>query len=194
MKDRQQCRTGGSVETVPDMREASREERFTLMVQEVAEPVRRYLVRRTDPDTAQDVLAETLLVLWRRFDDVPTDGPLPWSYAVSRRCLSNAVRSANRQRRLVKRLTSTQRDDTEPMLDDTELYAALGCLSPKDREVVRLWAWEELAPKEIAVVLGVSANAASIRLHRARKKLADLLDGRQDDGTLGHEQDERRGS
>ena len=174
------------------MQEASREERFTFLVQEVAEPIRRYLLRRADPDTAQDVLAETLLVVWRRFDDVPADRPLPWCYAVTRGCLANAVRGAWRQRRLVERLASTHRVGAEPLLDDTDLYVALGQLTPKDRELVRLWAWEELAPQEIAVVLGVSANAASIRLHRARKKLAELLDRRKDIGLPGHEQDERR--
>ena len=174
------------------MQEVSREERFTRLVQDVAEPVRRYLLRRVDPDTAQDVLGETLLVLWRRFGDVPTDEPLPWCYAVGRRCLANATRTARRQQRLVGRLASARREDPEPVLDDADLYAALGELSEKDREVVRLWAWEELTPQEIAAVLGVSANAASIRLHRARKKLAELLDRRKDLGRRGHEHEERR--
>ena len=44
-----------------------------------------------------------------------------------------------------------------------------------DQEVLRLWAWEDLAPAEVAVALDVSPNAASIRLHRAKAKLADAL-------------------
>ena len=73
---------------------------------EVVEPVRRFLARRTDPDTADDVLADTLLVLWRRLDDVPAgDEALPWTYAVARNALSNAERGARRQRRLVHRIT-----------------------------------------------------------------------------------------
>ena len=39
-----------------------------------------------------------------------------------------------------------------------------------------LWAWEELAPREIATVTGLTANAVSIRLHRAKKRLAAELD------------------
>ena len=38
-----------------------------------------------------------------------------------------------------------------------------------------LWAWEELAPREIALVLGVTPNAVSIRLHRAKGRLRELL-------------------
>ncbi|HWT23737.1 MAG TPA: sigma-70 family RNA polymerase sigma factor, partial [Solirubrobacteraceae bacterium] len=48
-------------------------------------------------------------------------------------------------------------------------------LGDKDREVLRLWAWEQLAPREIAVVLGITPNAASVRLHRATKRLRDSL-------------------
>jgi RNA polymerase sigma-70 factor (ECF subfamily) len=49
-------------------------------------------------------------------------------------------------------------------------------LSAADAELMRLWAWEELGPAEIAQVVGMSANAVSIRLHRARRKLKSLLD------------------
>ncbi len=172
-----------------DLQRGSREERFTALVTLVSQSLRKYVGRRTDPDTAQDVLAEALVVLWRRLEDVPTDNPLPWCYAVTRGCLANATRAAHRQRRLVERLTLVQaRESFEPVLDDADLYDALGRLSDQDRELVRLWAWEQLAPQEIAVVLGVTPNAARIRLHRARAKLGQLLESGNVSGTSGQEQ------
>ena len=49
-------------------------------------------------------------------------------------------------------------------------------LGEADRELVRLWAWEQLEPREIALVLGLTPNAVSIRLHRIRTRLAaDLV-------------------
>ena len=60
-------------------------ERFEALAGKVVEPVRRFLARRTDRDTADDVLAETLLVCWRRLDEVP-DLALPWVYGVARLC------------------------------------------------------------------------------------------------------------
>lgn len=54
-----------------------------------------------------------------------------------------------------------------------------------------LWAWEDLRPADIAVVLGITVNAVHIRLHRARGRLAALLANpatRKDPGGLGHEQ------
>ena len=189
MKRRRLWRTVGNMESVRDMQQRDREERFTTLASLVTEPLQRYLARRTDQDIAQDVLAEALAVLWRRLEDVPTDNPLPWCYAVTRGCLANATRAARRQRRLIERLSVVQsRECFEPVLDDAELHDALGHLSEQDRELVRLWAWEQLAPQEIAAVLGVTPNAARIRLHRARAKLSQLLTSRNGGGGAGQEQ------
>ena len=61
----------------------------------------------------------------------------------------------------------------------------LAALPPDDADLLRLWAWEQLTPGEIATVLEITSNAVSIRLHRARKKLADEL--RKVDTAAGHE-------
>ena len=39
--------------------------------------VRAYALRRAAPDAAQDVVADTFLVAWRRLEEVPDDA-LPW--------------------------------------------------------------------------------------------------------------------
>lgn len=143
----------------------------------VYEPLQRYARRRTDPDAAEDVVADTLLVVWRRLDEVPEEAVLPWCYRVAANCLSNSRRAGRRRLRLATRVASVrQPPDAEPDLPDPALHAALATLSPADQEVLRLWAWEDLAPAEIAVALGVSANAVSIRLHRAKGHLADALE------------------
>lgn len=172
--------------------------RFETLALEVAEPLRRYAVRRTDPDTAQDVVADALLVLWRRLDEVPEAGVLPWCYAVTRLCLNNAKRAQRRQRGLLARITMLDPPivaaPADDFVADFELHEALGRLSADDRELLRLWAWESLPPAEISLVLGISANAVSIRLHRARKRLASNLvpqDGKIH-GLTGQEQVQER--
>lgn len=162
-----------------------REEAFERLVREAYVPVLRYLLRRVDPATADDVLGDVLLVLWRRFDDLPADAALPWCLGVARGCLANRLRGDRRQRQLVDRLALVPPPVEDG--DDPALEEALEHLGDKDREVLRLWAWEQLAPREIAVVLGISANAASIRLHRATRRLRDLLDaGGKTPGRAGH--------
>ncbi|MDF1604873.1 sigma-70 family RNA polymerase sigma factor [Nocardioides sp. YIM 152315] len=166
----------------------SRRERFEEIAPGLVEPLRRYLARRTDPDTAEDVLAETLLVCWRRVGELP-DPPLPWAYAVAANCLRNAERTARRQWRVaakVAALDPPRPSGIEPGEGDPDLTAAMSRLRAGDAELLRLWAWEQLTPAEIATVLGISANAASIRLHRARERLRGQL--RKTGTWSGHEE------
>jgi RNA polymerase sigma-70 factor (ECF subfamily) len=161
-------------------------ERFEALAAEVVEPVRRFLVRRTDRDTADDVLAETLLVCWRRLDEVP-EPALPWVYGVARNCLANAERGDRRQYRLAARISTVdppRESEPEPEPPDERVTAALAATRPEDAELLRLWAWEQLAPGEIAEVLGITPNAASIRLHRTRGKFTEEL--RKIDDGAGH--------
>ena len=157
---------------------AGRQARFEAVVAAVYEPLQRYARRRVDAATADDVVADALLVVWRRLDEVPEDAVLPWCYRVAANCLSNSRRASGRRLRLASRVAAAGHPlhHPEPNLPDPQLHAALATLSPADQEVLRLWAWEDLAPGEIAVALGVSANAVSIRLHRAKRHLADAVE------------------
>jgi RNA polymerase sigma-70 factor (ECF subfamily) len=155
----------------------ARRARFERLAPAVIDAVRRYLARRTDPATADDVLSETLLICWRRLEEIP-DQHLPWAYGVARNCLANAERGQRRHVRLLARISRLDPPPTivdGPAPPDGDLDRALRSLTAKEAEIVRLWAWEDLAPAGIAVVLGISANAASIRLHRAKEKLRKTL-------------------
>ena len=59
--------------------------------------------------------------------------------------------------------------------EDAEVLNALAALRPADQEILRLSIWEELANKEIATVLDIDAHAVTMRLSRARNRLADKL-------------------
>ena len=84
----------------------TRTQRFEEMFTEHYAAVRGYALRRTSADAAQDAVAETFLVAWRRLDDVPPDA-LPWLFGVARRVLANQRRSAARSEALEERLGST---------------------------------------------------------------------------------------
>ena len=162
------------METVSQTEQAAR---FTALAREVAAPVRRYVARRTHPASVDDVVSDVFLVLWRRIADVPAGEPLPWAYAVARGCVANHHRATRRHLRLVDRLARLERpSEVGTAHADGDAHAvvhdALARLRELDREVVMLWAWEGLAPREIAAVTGLTANAVSIRLHKAKKALA----------------------
>lgn len=156
------------------------ERQFEQVAAEVAEPLHRFLLRRLPRDEVDDVLADAMLVLWRRLDQIPVDAVLPWAYGVARHCLANATRAERRRARLQVRVdgtpSTTPDEDASAEAAARRVHAALDHLTDDERELVRLWAWEDLAPREIGVVLGITSNAASIRLHRARRKIATLLE------------------
>jgi RNA polymerase sigma-70 factor (ECF subfamily) len=62
------------------------------------------------------------------------------------------------------------------LVGDADLAAAFAALSERDREVLRLIAWEELSLGQAAVVLGCSAVACRVRYHRAKSRLARRLE------------------
>lgn len=162
-----------------------RRRRFETIVEVVFDPLQRYLRRRLPADQVDDVLSETLLVIWRRLDDIPDDAVLPWCYSVARGCLANHRRSNGRRAALVRRLESEPTPAVATPSDDPVLEAALARLSDSDRELLRLWAWEQLEPREIATVTGLGVNAVSLRLTRAKKKLEKELT-RQNPALAGH--------
>ena len=170
----------------------ARRRRFQVIFSEVYEPIQRYARRRVEPGAVDDIVSETMLTLWRRLDEVPTDS-LPWVYGVARRQIANYRRASQRHLRLVQRAGSQPRPvPVEAHRLDAELETALSTLGDFDRELLRLWAWEQLEPAEIAVVLGLTPNAVSVRLHRAKKKLGQNLEiVRKDEALLGHSHRER---
>jgi RNA polymerase sigma-70 factor (ECF subfamily) len=163
--------------TYPERGAATRfEELYTV----ARDPLVRYLARRASPDAVEDLFAEVMTVAWRRIADIPQGVELPWLYGTARRILANHRRSGSRFGRLVEKLALHGRAGDPvglPPRGDPDLADALALLSAADAEILRLWAWEELAPAEIAVALGITPNAASIRLHRAKGRLRERLEG-----------------
>jgi len=159
----------------------ARRDRYQRAAIAVYEPVFRFVRRRASAEIADDVMSDTLLVLWRRLDDVIDGGELPFCLGVARRSLANQLRSNDRRGRLFGRLTSTTPRDAfetqpaEAVADHPELRQALAQLPLGDREVLTMWAWDHLEARDIAEILGITPNAAAIRLHRAKQRLSEKL-------------------
>jgi RNA polymerase sigma factor (sigma-70 family) len=157
------------------------EEAFRRIYEAHYRQIGAYARRRVGEVDAEDVTAETFLVAWRRMDAIPPGGAtLPWLYGVARRVVSQRRRTGRRRDRLLARLSGLRHDEdamaNEEQLDDQQVVlAALAQLREADQEILRLSEWEELTSTELAVVLGCSANAVAIRLHRAHKRFGRAL-------------------
>jgi RNA polymerase sigma factor (sigma-70 family) len=158
--------------------ERTNAQRFEELFRRHYPAVRGYALRRTSPDAAQDAVAETFLVAWRRLDDLPADA-LPWLFGVARRVLANQRRTSGRGEALEKRLAGAGADapDLEASVTESDVVrAALARLSERDREALMLVAWHGLSGRRAARAAGCTRAAFDVRLHRARRRLAALLD------------------
>ncbi|KRC64920.1 RNA polymerase subunit sigma-24 [Aeromicrobium sp. Root236] len=167
------------------------DERFRTFYAEHFDALLAYAVRRVPQrEDAADVVADTFLVAWRRVDELPPgDEARLWLYGVARKVLFNLRRSRQRRDRLGLRLRhelahAAAEDATADVTERIALRAALSRLGEIDREVLTLTVWEELEPREIAQVLGLSAQTVRTRLSRARARLREQLGN--DMGVVGH--------
>jgi RNA polymerase sigma-70 factor, ECF subfamily len=140
--------------------------------------VRAYAWRRA-PSLADEIVAETFLVAWRRLEDVPDDA-LPWLFGVARNFRANLHRSDRRRSALVERLGPGRRTPAGPRRPGPRSGTRSAARSPASpRPTARsllLTAWEDLDRGQVAKALGCSRATVAVRLFRARRRLEAVLD------------------
>ncbi len=146
-----------------------------------ASSVFRFLSRRAGPAAAEDLLSEVFVAaLSARGRVVAHDSgsALPWLYGIAANVLRHHFRDS-RAGGAATCDTGMDWDAVEARLDAQsrrgQLRLALNALSPAERDLLLLVAWEELTPAEAARVVGISQVAARSRLHRARMRAARAL-------------------
>ncbi len=154
---------------------------FESLYREQVTRVWGYAARRVpDPD---DVVAEVFITAWHHRHRIP-DPPTGWLLRTAHHHVLHAHRAITRQARLTERVASASSTATEDPADavtarldaDDRVTRALDLLRPTDRELLTLTAWDQLPPGDLAVVLDCTPLAARVRLHRARHRLAAVLD------------------
>jgi RNA polymerase sigma-70 factor (ECF subfamily) len=94
---------------------------------------------------------------------------------VARRVLANQRRGEYRGAALRDRIRGQQVSGVRgPLGDDGPSAAvrALWSLGASDQELLMLIAWDRLTRAQAAEALGISAGTLAVRLHRARRRLA----------------------
>jgi|1185.fasta_scaffold464337_2 RNA polymerase sigma factor (sigma-70 family) len=151
-------------------------ERFEAVFRTHYQAVARFLVRRTDPATAEDLTAEVFAIAWRRIDRVPAE-PLPWLYVTARHCLANHRRSDRRAQDRQRRAEPPPApiDPLDAVAGRDHVLHAFAQLSERDREALRLVTWDGLSLADAARVAGIPRPAFAARVSRARRRLAAHL-------------------
>lgn len=136
-----------------------------------------YLYRRVDRRFVEDLAADVFAIAWRRRGSVAAGEELPWLYRIAANVVANHRR---KQATGVALFVALRPLDSAPsaediVIADASLAEAWRALRLRDREILALALVEDLPVSDIAVALGISTNATSIRLHRAKKNLGELL-------------------
>ena len=126
----------------------------------------------------------------RKPSSVPPDDEeaFAWLLTTARKLAANQRRRLLSQERYWQQaVRELWHHDQGPSLADSvaerdRCLAALASLSDTDREVILLVAWEGLTAGQAAQVLGITRNAFTVRLHRARARLDHELDHELDTG------------
>ena len=130
----------------------------------------------------EDVVQDVFLAVYEQSHKFRGDSELwPWLTAIT----VNKCRSRLRRHFLKLRWLRSAGDqlpefvgaDQGTLRDETsaKVRTAVGALPARDREVIVLYYLEDRTVIEISQLLGASENAVDVRLHRARKRLKELL-------------------
>jgi RNA polymerase sigma-70 factor (ECF subfamily) len=160
---------------------------LTRLYDENARDLHRYLARRLDPATADDLVAETFLIAWeQRRDYRPEKGSArAWLYGIATNLVRRHARNQARAQRAMARdggrtATAETPDSLAAQRVDASsqarrLATALAGLRDKERDALLLVAWAGLQPVEVAAALDVPVATIRTRLHRARTTLRGCL-------------------
>jgi RNA polymerase sigma-70 factor (ECF subfamily) len=158
-------------------------EQFTTVYREHYRQVYAYAVARAGRQLADEVVADTFLVAWRRFAVLPQATPLPWLLGVARNIVRERFRAEVRRREIAAELQAWAGEDellaadvADGVAERAAVLTALAALSEEDRELLTLVAWQGLPPRQAAQVVGCSTATYFVRLHRARRRLQNALD------------------
>lgn len=167
-------------------RSESDPERFAVLVRRHGPAVGRYVTRRIGQERAEDVVAETFLVAFRKRAGYQDQGRdcLPWLYGIATRLMHRERRNEVRQLRLLA--VSGTDPVTAPFTDRVEdavaarsvrqrLAAAVAELPVNQRDALLLLAWAGLSYEQIAVATGVPLGTVQSRISRARRRLRQSL-------------------
>ena len=165
-------------EALPDVRDTEARDRLAAIYDECAPRVYAYAVRHCGPVDADDVVAETFAVAWRRIDVVP-EPAIGWLIVTARNVVNGRRRSDRKHVDLARLAAETSQHD-EPAAEEVAVRRravldALDSLSEREREALLLTAWDGLDHAAAAAVAGCSTRAFRARLMRARARLTAHL-------------------
>jgi len=150
---------------------------FSAIYREHQTPIAKYLARRVEFGQVEDLCSEVFEIAWQKREQAAEGYELPWLYRIAGFVIANSRRKTAGRSRLFSALSVADHAPSAESIAiaDIALADAWRKLSAAERGILALVAFEGLRVDQVATAMGLSANAVSIRVHRARAKLAELL-------------------
>lgn len=159
---------------------------FEALYDHFFDPIYAFVFRRiADKESVHDIVSETFLKVYRSLDSFQPqhEGSLSsWIYTIAKNETFQYLRK-------IKDKQNVSLDDVpEPAVqadfvkevDDHRLHdtvqTLLQQLPDEDRDLIRYKYFDELGNIEIADLLGITDNNATVKLHRALKKFKAVLE------------------
>lgn len=167
--------------SVPDMghdqRTSDREAFSWFFTVEFPQVVRMLTVVLNDRAAAEDLAQEAFVRLFQHWGKVSRyESPEAWVRRVALNRAFSWRRREGKRRNLERFADQTELVVVEPMAGRVDVLSAVRALPRRDRALVALYHLEDRPLSEVAEVLGLREGAAKVALHRARRRLAGLLE------------------
>lgn len=158
---------------------------FVSLYNRYKQPVYAFCARMLrDQALAQDVMQETFLRVYENRDRLAHAGAFrSWLFTIARNQCLNTIRKTKRQVALEGEPKPSDAMPAPPgpmaQLEKSEqvalVQASLARLKPDYREVLILREYQNLSYEEIAAITRSTLSAVKSRLHKARRKLAEVF-------------------
>ena len=169
------------------MTDASTEQpSFDGVVEELSQPLLRYLKRLSgDHATADDLLQETLVKIARGLPGFEGRSSVKtWAFSIATRTATDHFRRPEQRARIVDMEEAEIPADSDPEIDEQLVVDEMSsCVRgvidglPADyRTALVLHDLEGMTGAQVAAVAGCSLATAKIRIHRARRRLRIALE------------------
>ncbi len=134
-----------------------------------------------DAFEAEELAQEAMTRVLERWDRVSEmDTPTGYLFRTAMNLNRNRVRGIQARARRLFRERPAVPDHSSTVGDQQDVRLALTRLSRAEREALVLVDWQQMDAAEAGGLLGISANAVRVRLHRARAALKEQLKGTND--------------
>ncbi|MBK8597854.1 MAG: sigma-70 family RNA polymerase sigma factor [Holophagales bacterium] len=127
--------------------------------------------------TAEDITSETFVRVWSARDRLELTSVIGYLVTITRHLYLEQLRRERRHSELAHDPEDAAPGPEEHAAGRSELDAVLAdlqSLAEPDRAALLMRAQDQIAYEEIAAALKITVGAAKVKVHRARRRLAEL--------------------